>query len=101
MWLLDGNVLVALIIDTHEFHHRVERWFDSQSDPFATCAITEGTLLRVHTRGSDRVQWTATQRSRNPPDLSEADDKNKCGQSGRCLPGLAMNRLGALSGLAW
>jgi predicted nucleic acid-binding protein len=48
MWLLDGNVLVALSIDTHEFHERVERWFDSQSEPFATCAVTEGTLLRVH-----------------------------------------------------
>ena len=48
MWLLDGNVLVALAIDTHEFHERVQRWFDSQSETFATCAITEGTLLRVH-----------------------------------------------------
>jgi uncharacterized protein len=48
MWLLDGNVLVALAIDTHEFHERVQRWFDSQSESFATCAITEGTLLRVH-----------------------------------------------------
>jgi toxin-antitoxin system PIN domain toxin len=48
MWLLDGNVLVALAIDTHEFHERVERWFDSQNEPFATCATTEGTLLRVH-----------------------------------------------------
>lgn len=48
MWLLDGNVLVALAIDTHQFHERVQRWFDSQSETFATCAITEGTLLRVH-----------------------------------------------------
>jgi toxin-antitoxin system PIN domain toxin len=48
MWLLDGNVLVALAIDTHEFHEQVKRWFDSQTEPFATCAITEGTLLRVH-----------------------------------------------------
>lgn len=48
MWLLDGNVLVALAIDTHVFHERVRQWFDSLSDPFATCAITEGTLLRVH-----------------------------------------------------
>ena len=47
MWLLDGNVLVALAIDTHEFHDRVQHWFDSQSEPFATCAITEGTALRV------------------------------------------------------
>jgi len=49
-WLLDGNVLVALAIDTHVFHDRVKEWFDALSDPFATCAITEGTLLRVHMR---------------------------------------------------
>jgi uncharacterized protein len=49
-WLLDGNVLVALAIDTHEFHNRVLTWFDAQSEPFATCAVTEGTLLRVHMR---------------------------------------------------
>ncbi len=48
MWLFDGNVLVALAIDTHVFHERVRRWFDSLSEPFATCAITEGTLLRLH-----------------------------------------------------
>ena len=48
MWLLDGNLLVALTIDSHEFHDRAQRWFDSQSGPFATCAITEGTLLRIH-----------------------------------------------------
>ena len=48
MWLFDGNLLVALTIDTHEFHQRAQRWFDSQVEPFATCSITEGTLLRVH-----------------------------------------------------
>jgi len=48
MWLLDGNLLVALAIDSHVFHDRAQRWFDSQTEPFATCTITEGTLLRVH-----------------------------------------------------
>jgi toxin-antitoxin system PIN domain toxin len=47
-WLLDGNVLVALAINSHVFHERVREWFDALADPFATCAITEGTLLRVH-----------------------------------------------------
>ena len=49
-WLLDGNVLVALAIDTHEFHERALRWFDAQAEPFATCAVTEGTLLRLYLR---------------------------------------------------
>jgi uncharacterized protein len=48
MLLFDGNLLLALTIDTHEFHQRAQRWFVSQVEPFATCAITEGTLLRVH-----------------------------------------------------
>lgn len=43
-WLLDGNLLVALAIDTHEFHERARRWFDAQTEPFATCAVTEGTM---------------------------------------------------------
>lgn len=47
-WLLDGNVLVALAIDSHVFHERVRRWFDGLSEPFATCSVTEGTLLRIH-----------------------------------------------------
>lgn len=46
-WLLDGNVLVALATDTHVFHDRVSDWFDALTDRFATCAVTEGTLLRV------------------------------------------------------
>jgi predicted nucleic acid-binding protein len=48
--LLDGNVLIALALDTHEFHDRARRWFDGQNEPFATCAVTEGTLLRLYLR---------------------------------------------------
>lgn len=59
-WLLDGNVLVALAIDTHEFHDRARRWFDGQVEPFATCAVTEGTLLRVYMRlAADRSTVSA------------------------------------------
>jgi len=59
MWLLDGNLLVALAIDTHEFHDRAQQWFDSESEPFATCAITEGTLLRVHMTVAQDTSATA------------------------------------------
>jgi predicted nucleic acid-binding protein len=48
--LLDGNLLVALAIDTHEFHDRARRWFDAQTESFATCAVTEGTMLRLYLR---------------------------------------------------
>jgi toxin-antitoxin system PIN domain toxin len=72
MWLLDGNLLVALAIDTHEFHNRVQRWFDSQAEPFATCAITEGTLLRVHMKvakdGSAAAAWAVLEAIHTMPD---------------------------------
>ena len=53
-WLLDGNVLVALRIDSHVHHHRVHRWFAMlKNDRFATCVLTQGTLLRVHMKAAD------------------------------------------------
>jgi toxin-antitoxin system PIN domain toxin len=72
MWLLDGNLLVALAINTHEFHHRAQRWFDSQIEPFATCAITEGTLLRVHMKvaqdTSAAAAWSILEAIHNMPE---------------------------------
>ena len=48
-WLLDGNVLVALRVDSHVHHDRVHRWFATlKRERFATCVLTQGTLLRVH-----------------------------------------------------
>ncbi|MFT3755407.1 MAG: PIN domain-containing protein [Pseudoxanthomonas sp.] len=45
--LLDGNVLVALF-DARHVHHRIaEDWFSTLTAPFATCPITQGTLLRL------------------------------------------------------
>jgi len=49
--LLDGNVLVALVIREHEFHDRCSEWMGrllSEEGSFATCPVTEGTLLRLH-----------------------------------------------------
>lgn len=47
VWLLDGNVLVALA-DTEHVHHQPARsWFAQRPFPFATCPITQGTLLRM------------------------------------------------------
>ena len=48
-WLLDANVLVALALSSHLHHDRVHSWFAGlDGDRFATCPITQGTLLRVH-----------------------------------------------------
>ncbi len=48
--LLDGNVLYALIDEAHVHHVPALRWFMSQGDGFATCPITQGTLLRLAMR---------------------------------------------------
>jgi len=58
-WLLDGNVLVALAMDSHIHHERVRLWFDTLSEPFATCAVTEGTLLRHLTTSPPPLLFTA------------------------------------------
>jgi len=44
--LLDENVLVALVVDDHVHHSSAETWFLGVTDGFATCPITEGSLIR-------------------------------------------------------
>jgi uncharacterized protein len=45
--LLDGNVLVALIDRAHVHHSAAVGWFAQFEGEFATCPITQGTLLRM------------------------------------------------------
>jgi len=48
-YLLDGNVLVALLLDGHVHHSLVSDWYGSAPKrKFATCTVTQGTLLRMH-----------------------------------------------------
>ena len=59
-WLLDGNVLVALRLDSHVHHRRVHRWFATlKRDRFATCVITQGTLLRLHMKTAEDASAAA------------------------------------------
>lgn len=64
-WLLDGNVLLALQVDSHVHHDRAHLWFAqlSAGEMFATCAITQGSLLRLHTKvakdPSVKAAWAA------------------------------------------
>jgi uncharacterized protein len=50
--LLDGNVLVALADAAHVHHEPAVEWFASSKEKFATCPITQGTLLRMLLRHS-------------------------------------------------
>ena len=45
--LLDANVLIALLVDDHVHHAAAEDWFAASSDRFATCPITQGSLVRL------------------------------------------------------
>jgi uncharacterized protein len=45
--LLDANVLIALVVTDHVHHSFAEEWFVASGDAFATCPITEGSLLRL------------------------------------------------------
>lgn len=58
-WLLDGNVLVAMTVDTHVHHERVARWLVGSRAAFATCSVTQGTLLRVLMAATDRKSAAA------------------------------------------
>jgi len=50
MYLLDVNVLVALLDPAHVFHERASRWFASiHPQTWATCPITENGVLRILT----------------------------------------------------
>lgn len=53
-WLLDGNVLLALSVRAHEMHEPAHRWF-THAGAFATCPITQGTLLRLFARVSGQT----------------------------------------------
>ena len=44
--LLDGNILIALAVRGHVHAPRVRPWFAAFEDTFATCPITQGTLVR-------------------------------------------------------
>lgn len=45
--LLDGNVLVALAYPPHVHHQTARQWFRQHPGLFATCPVTQGTLLRM------------------------------------------------------
>lgn len=45
--LLDANVLIALLVDDHVHHAAAENWFASMTGSFATCPVTQGSLMRL------------------------------------------------------
>lgn len=58
--LLDANVLIALLVEDHVHHAAAETWFTGLGGNFATCPVTQGSLLRLLIREG---QPTATARA--------------------------------------
>ncbi|MGH3202067.1 MAG: TA system VapC family ribonuclease toxin [Streptosporangiaceae bacterium] len=49
-FLLDANVLIALLVEDHVHHKAAENWFVAMDGNFATCPITQGSLMRLLVR---------------------------------------------------
>jgi uncharacterized protein len=54
--LLDANVLIALVVDDHVHHRHAEEWFAASGTGFATCPITQGSLMRLLIRGGQTAE---------------------------------------------
>lgn len=48
--LLDANILISLVVSDHIHHDAAERWLSATSTEFATCPITQGSLVRFLVR---------------------------------------------------
>lgn len=57
--LLDANVLIALVVPEHVHHDAAAEWLSASDTEFATCPITQGSLVRFLLRTG---QSTATAR---------------------------------------
>lgn len=47
VWLLDVNVLVALLDPRHSHHIRAHAWFAAAAGAWASCALTQNGALRI------------------------------------------------------
>jgi uncharacterized protein len=48
--LLDANVLIALVVTEHVHHDAAAEWLAALEAEFATCPITQGSLIRFLVR---------------------------------------------------
>jgi len=48
--LLDANVLIALVVAEHVHHDAAVEWLSASDPAFATCPITQGSLVRFLVR---------------------------------------------------
>jgi uncharacterized protein len=53
--LLDANVLIALVVADHVHHDAAAEWLSASDGQFATCPITQGSLVRFLLRAGQPV----------------------------------------------
>jgi toxin-antitoxin system PIN domain toxin len=90
--LLDGNVLIALSVDGHVHRETARQWLVSSDHRFATCPITQGTLLRAWLRAGGSAESAKRSLSallRNPRHDFWVDD---LGYEGVPLAGIVGHR---------
>lgn len=58
--LLDANVLIALLVADHVHHAAAESWFTATDENFATCPITQGSLMRLLIREGQPAESART-----------------------------------------
>lgn len=51
-YLLDINVLIALLDPDHAFHHRAHDWWADERPKWASCPLTENGLIRIMSSAS-------------------------------------------------
>jgi len=56
--LLDANVLIALLVADHVHHGAAETWLAGATGRFATCPITQGSLVRLLIREGESAETT-------------------------------------------
>jgi hypothetical protein len=56
--LLDSNVLIALLVPEHVHHEAAEVWLTNHDDSFATCPITQRSMIRLLIRQGHSAQET-------------------------------------------
>jgi toxin-antitoxin system PIN domain toxin len=75
--LLDANVLIALLVEDHVHHVAAENWFIGMRGKFATCPITQGSLMRLLIRegqSASTAQEILTGTTANPQHEFWPDD---------------------------
>ena len=58
--LLDANVLIALVVADHVHHTAAEVWLTGLKGGYATCPLTEGSLVRLLLREGQSAETART-----------------------------------------